>query len=501
MADEEKKVNDQDEGFEEFSFEEPDISLDDITADFDLDNLDTDEGLDDSFLANFEDAMLKETETGAQVQKVEIKHDETQAKLDTTVSDDHTTQVIDMIDRSGLDVDVKKVETVDSIKNLELDFEKIDLSAIDLAKLNVDSLETDSVKIGFDLSKINLQDFEVNIEEVDIDNIDFDKIHIDLGGIVSFEEAEKEIKKSNVLLPAPVRGFYGRLFLNPIQEFRNAFGKSYNEILQIARPAEAYRRQIEEGIIIEADDIIKMHKGKKAPKPEGNEDSDATETEADKIAEQELKESLGQDWDKIEEKPKDAEEKEKRKFDISKIIAGFFRSVRSFYLRVFLISWLSKFLLLTHFVLGAVAVYYFSTNAMDIIKKIYSTRDSQEEIVDSLEIQAIKTKDPHKRIPGAYASIPKLMGSFTDPGTKTGTRMFQMGIFVELESYETQEEFTQKAVLIKDRLITYLNNVKYTEIRSTLGKERLKGELQAIINQNLKKGKAISIYYSDFVIN
>jgi flagellar basal body-associated protein FliL len=511
----------------EFNIDEQNqpVAPNEVEPQFEVDAL-ASQAVDDNFLSDFENLMLvsapDQGET-KQVQTEKVKLAEEKVSLNPVIAE-HQKQVEDMIERSGLDVELKKISSIDNVQNINLDFDRLDINSIDLSKLDIKFEEPVDLKIGFDLNKINVSELQVNLDEVDINNIDFTKIKVDLGQIVSFDDATKEIKKRNILLPSPVRGLYGKLIANPFQELRNAFKKSYKEILQVARPGEAFQKQIEEGLIINTDDIIEAHK-KAEEKREAKHAEDAkakvaknekTNVELEKLAEQQLTEELGNDWNKIPEAEKKTEGKkeeqpaplEKKRFSVQVTKKHFFsflniayHKTRSLYLRIYLISWTAKVLIVMHFVLAAASVFIVVSKLSVLMDFVSSTRMRVEKKTGDIEELTDDIKQPHKRLPGPLVSIERIVGSFRDDKNTNGTRLFQISLYIETSDEETQEEIKSRIDFFRDKIVKYFNSLNTKDTEGSLGKERLKFQLLSSINDDLKKGQAVSIYFSEFIMN
>lgn len=466
--------------------EKDDKNLDEKTPDVDEEK----KSVDESFLDIFEQEML-----GTGSEKLSLE-------LDTS-DDEYTEKIEQYLDNSDIDLDVAKVTESINLEDLDIDFENIDLSKIDLAKLKVKGMDIDNINIGFDLDKLKLQDYRINTDKINLDNINFDNISLDLGSIISFHDNIKQLKKMNILLTAPIKGPYGYFISNPYQELRNAFKKSYNEILQLTRPAEAFKQQLKGNEMIDAKDLLGVQKQIASKKHAANEN-----TEFDDKVDDELKKELGENWndtDAVSTDVKDSEADKKSVKPSSKSINFFillYRFIRGTFLRISLMSFRAKFFILFHVAFILFVADFAQKNISKITQTIWQKREVKETNQDtSLVYLAKNSMNPNKRLPGPIVTINDITCSFQDKADNLKNKKLKINLFVEMENHEVQKELYDINSKIKDGIITLVGNKNAFQLSLQITKSHLKIEILDLINKELKTGKALNVYFKDFLFD
>jgi len=441
--------------------------------------------LDDSFLDIFEKEIL---ESSKDTEKLNIEN--------IATVDEYTLKIEEYIDNSDIDIDVNNIDENKLINDLDINLDNIDLSKIDLNKLKIEGLDVDKIKIGFDLNKLKLDDYKIDINKIDTDNIKFDNINLDLGSIISFTENINEIKKMNLLLTAPVKGFYGFFFINPYQELRNAFKKTYNQIIQLARPAEAFKNNLQSNEIIDAKDILEVQKDILKEEIINPIDKDIENT-----VQAELKAELGANWDKEETKKNQKKEtkniKTTNKF--KNFIIFLYKSIRGSYLRLSLISFSAKLVIIVHSLFFVFTIYFLVKHFDIIVKTLWPKKQAVVIEDTSLLNLARKSLDHNKRLPGPVVSIDRILSTFQDTSNNV-TKKIEISLYIELENHEVQNELYSISSRIKDKIISILGDENISKLIIPINKEHLKVKILQAINNELKQGKAISIYYKNFII-
>lgn len=446
--------------------------------------------VDDSFLDIFEQEMLS---TGSE-----------KLSLELDASDDEYTEKIEQyLDNSEIDIDVSKLSDSTPLEELDIDFDNIDLSKIDLSKLRVKGIDLENINIGFDLDKLKLSDYRINPDKINLDNINFDNISLDLGTIISFKDNIKQLKKMNILLPAPIKGPFGYFISNPYQELRNTFKKSYNEILQLTRPAEAFKEQLKGNELIDAKELLNVQKQIASKK-----ESIIKNTELDEKVDDELKKELGENWDNTESvlQEVDAGKNDKQQSKTVKnclptnIIFLIFRFIKGLYLRISLMSFKAKFFILSHlaFILFAVNLAY---KNLDLInKKIWSEKRVEKVVEDrSLITLAKNSLNPNKRLPGPIVTINDITCTYQDKADNLKNKKLKINLFVEMENHDAQKELYNISSRIKDGVITLIGKKNAFQLSLQITKSHLKIEILDLINKELKTGKALNVYFKDFL--
>lgn len=84
--------------------------------------------------------------------------------------------------------------------------------------------------------------------------------------------------------------------------------------------------------------------------------------------------------------------------------------------------------------------------------------------------------------------------------SETGSRYLKMTINIELSSELLTPEIEQKKPLLRDIVIRILSSKTYEDISTTKGKERLKDEIAAKINETLRDGYVKNVFFTDFIV-
>lgn len=84
--------------------------------------------------------------------------------------------------------------------------------------------------------------------------------------------------------------------------------------------------------------------------------------------------------------------------------------------------------------------------------------------------------------------------------SENGRRYLKIRLNLELETEELQNEINTKIPVIRDIIIRIASSKNLEEISTEKGKDKLKDQVVGEINQNLKDGKIINVFFTDFVI-
>ena len=63
-----------------------------------------------------------------------------------------------------------------------------------------------------------------------------------------------------------------------------------------------------------------------------------------------------------------------------------------------------------------------------------------------------------------------------------------------------QPELDSKVDILRDTIITILSDKTFEEIQTTRGKQKLKEEILARINEFLVDGRIVNVFFTDFVV-
>jgi flagellar basal body-associated protein FliL len=82
----------------------------------------------------------------------------------------------------------------------------------------------------------------------------------------------------------------------------------------------------------------------------------------------------------------------------------------------------------------------------------------------------------------------------------SGGKYIRLQLQAELETPDVPKRFYSRLVPIRDEIIAYLTQQSAESLETPQGKEKLKGKVREIINQNLRREDVRTIYFTQFVI-
>jgi flagellar FliL protein len=71
---------------------------------------------------------------------------------------------------------------------------------------------------------------------------------------------------------------------------------------------------------------------------------------------------------------------------------------------------------------------------------------------------------------------------------------------LEMDNIKLKEEIDKRLPQFRDVILTLLSNKSDNEIRTLEGKFQLREEIIAMLNQNLRTGKIVNVYFTDFIV-
>ena len=98
---------------------------------------------------------------------------------------------------------------------------------------------------------------------------------------------------------------------------------------------------------------------------------------------------------------------------------------------------------------------------------------------------------------GPMLPLEPFIVNLAEPG---GKRFIKVTMEMELGSKELDAEFKNKLPQFKDHIITVLSSKTMDEVITAEGKFKLKEEIMARINQNLKTGIVKNVFFTEFVV-
>ncbi|MBI3584848.1 MAG: flagellar basal body-associated FliL family protein [Nitrospinae bacterium] len=110
---------------------------------------------------------------------------------------------------------------------------------------------------------------------------------------------------------------------------------------------------------------------------------------------------------------------------------------------------------------------------------------------------AKKEKEESGTTLGPMLPLEPFIVNLAEPG---GKRFIKVTMEIELGSKELDVEFKNKLPQFKDHIITVLSSKTMDEVITAEGKFKLKEDIMARINQNLKTGVVKNIFFTEFVV-
>ncbi len=98
---------------------------------------------------------------------------------------------------------------------------------------------------------------------------------------------------------------------------------------------------------------------------------------------------------------------------------------------------------------------------------------------------------------GPMLPLEPFIVNLAEPG---GKRFIKVTMEMELGSKEMDTEVKNKLPQFKDHIITVLSSKTMDEVITAEGKFKLKEEIMARINQNLKTGVVKNVFFTEFVV-
>jgi len=81
-----------------------------------------------------------------------------------------------------------------------------------------------------------------------------------------------------------------------------------------------------------------------------------------------------------------------------------------------------------------------------------------------------------------------------------GKNYLKARLELEMDHLKTKEELDKRLPQIRDAILTMLSSKSDDDIKSLEGKFQLRAELISTLNQRLRTGKIVSIYFTEFIV-
>ncbi len=147
---------------------------------------------------------------------------------------------------------------------------------------------------------------------------------------------------------------------------------------------------------------------------------------------------------------------------------------------------------------AAVAAYFMLNSDKEVIKDAQAAQTAQA--VAKSTPAATSTKSQRATNYAQIGPIYPMDQFIVNLYNEGSSRYLKTTLNFELSSEELQAEMDKKKPLIRDIVIKLLSAKTYEEISTIKGKENLKDEIVAKVNQVLTDGKVNNVFFTDFVI-
>jgi len=118
----------------------------------------------------------------------------------------------------------------------------------------------------------------------------------------------------------------------------------------------------------------------------------------------------------------------------------------------------------------------------------------------SLDKSSEDEKEPEENVQqdiGPMYPLDTFIVNLIDP---QGKKYLKSKIELELESEEVLIEIDKRLPQFRDTILTLLSNKSYDDISGLEGKFQLRLEIMAMLNQHLKTGEIMNIYFTEFIV-
>ena len=147
--------------------------------------------------------------------------------------------------------------------------------------------------------------------------------------------------------------------------------------------------------------------------------------------------------------------------------------------------------------IGAAVVGYIYLNSDNEVLQDARQATQQEMAVKQQSASAKKSRSTNYLEIGAMYPLDKFIVNLL---SESGGRYLKVSLNFELSTEDLGAELDQKQPLIRDIVIRTLSAKTYEEISTIRGKENLKDEVVAKVNQVLVEGQINNLFFTDFVI-
>jgi flagellar FliL protein len=81
-----------------------------------------------------------------------------------------------------------------------------------------------------------------------------------------------------------------------------------------------------------------------------------------------------------------------------------------------------------------------------------------------------------------------------------GKNYLKAKIDLEIDNIKTKEEIDKRLPQFRDSILTLLSSKTDDDIKTLEGKFQLRTEIVALLNQHLRTGKVVNVFFTDFIV-
>ncbi|MBW2609918.1 MAG: flagellar basal body-associated FliL family protein [Deltaproteobacteria bacterium] len=81
-----------------------------------------------------------------------------------------------------------------------------------------------------------------------------------------------------------------------------------------------------------------------------------------------------------------------------------------------------------------------------------------------------------------------------------GKNYLKTQLALEMDNLKTKEEIDKQLPKFRDSILTLLSSKSNDDIKSMEGKFQLRAEIISMLNQHLRLGKIVNVYFTEFIV-
>jgi flagellar FliL protein len=102
--------------------------------------------------------------------------------------------------------------------------------------------------------------------------------------------------------------------------------------------------------------------------------------------------------------------------------------------------------------------------------------------------------------PGQVGPLHTIAGLVVNLNDPSGDRYLRASIVLELSGEQMLQEVQGREGLIRDRIITFLSSLRFSQTQGARGKEEIRKGIANQVNTHLRTGKLRGVYFTEFVV-